>query len=325
MERRTFFQALTASALSLPKILRGGKVRDYSSGEPIAGPLPRRPLGRTGESLSIIGLGGLVLADETPETAGTLVAEAVDSGINYFDVAPSYGNAQDRMGPALRPYRKGVFLACKTLKRDRAGASGELHESLKKLETDHLDLYQLHALSRKEEVEQALGPDGALETFIKAKKEGKVRFLGFSAHSAEAALLAINQFNFDTVLCPVNFVCFLRGEFGPQIISAAKNKKMGILALKALARQPWPEGAARNEWPKCWYQPILDPVEAELSLRFTLSQPVTAAVPPGDKRLFRKALEFARRFEPLRADDEAKIRGIAAGLKPLFSAELAKE
>lgn len=325
MERRTFFQTLTASALSLPRILRGGKVRDYSSGEPIAGPLPRRPLGRTGESLSIIGLGGLVLADETQETADSLVAEAVDSGINYFDVAPSYGNAQDRMGPALRPYRKGVFLACKTLKRDRLGASGELHESLKKLETEHVDLYQLHALSRKEEVEQALGPDGALETFIKAKKEGKVRFLGFSAHSAEAALLAINQFDFDTVLCPVNFVCFLRGAFGPQIIAAAQNKKMGILALKALARQPWPENAARNEWPKCWYQPILDPVEAELSLRFTLSQPVTAAVPPGDKRLFRKALELARRFEPLRADDEAKIRGIADALKPLFSAESAKE
>jgi aryl-alcohol dehydrogenase-like predicted oxidoreductase len=325
MERRKFFQAMPASVLGLAGALKGKGVRNSNSGASPAGALPRRPLGRTGESLSIIGLGGLVLAAETQETANALVAEAIDSGINYFDVAPSYGNAQDRMGPALRPYRKSVFLACKTLKRDRAGAAEELHESLKKLETDHFDLYQLHALSRKEDIEQALGPDGAMETFIQAKKEGKIRFLGFSAHSAEAALLAIKQFDFDTILFPVNFVCFLRGGFGPQIIAAAQNKKMGILALKGLARQPWPENAARNEWPKCWYQPILDPVEAELSLRFTLSQPVTAAVPPGDKRLFRKALELARRFEPLRADDETKIRGIAAGLKPLFSAEPAKE
>ncbi|MGZ7065297.1 MAG: aldo/keto reductase [Candidatus Aminicenantales bacterium] len=325
MERRKFFQAMPASVLGLAGALRGKGIRNSTSGAPQAGLLPRRPLGRTGESLSIIGLGGLVLADETQETANALVVEAIDSGINYFDVAPSYGNAQDRMGPALKPYRKGVFLACKTLKRDRAGASAELDESLRKLETDHVDLYQLHALSRKEEVDQALGPDGALETFIQAKKGGKIRFIGFSAHSAEAALLAIRQFNFDTVLFPVNFVSFLRGGFGPQIIAAALSKKMGILALKALARQPWPEGAERSEWPHCWYQPILDPVEAELSLRFTLSQPVTAAVPPGDKRLFRKALELARHFEPVGADDGTKIRAIAAGLKPLFSAEPAKE
>jgi aryl-alcohol dehydrogenase-like predicted oxidoreductase len=287
---------------------------------PPAGPLPKRPLGRTGEKLSIIGLGGLVLADETQDTADALVREAVASGINYFDVAPSYGNAEDRLGPALRPYRKDVFLACKTLKRDRAGAAEELERSLRKLETDHFDLYQLHALSRREDVEQAFGAGGAMETFIKARKEGKVRFIGFSAHSAEAALMAVGRYDFDTILFPVNFVCFLKGGFGPQIIAAAKEKEMGILALKALARQSWPEGAARSEWPKCWYQPILDPAEAELSFRFTLSQPVTAAVPPGDKRLFPKALELARRFTPLVADEEAKVRELASDLTPLFTA-----
>jgi len=320
MERRRFFQALTASAMSLPGVLRGQQVRDYVSGEPAAGPLPRRPLGRTGENLSIIGLGGLVLAEETQETANNLVAEAIDQRVNYLDVAPSYGNAEDRMGPALKPFRKDVFLACKTLKRDKAGAAEELERSLGKLQTDHFDLYQLHALSSKEDVEQALGPGGALETFVKARQDGKIRFIGFSAHSAQAALLAIKQFDFDTALFPVNFVCILRGGFGPQIIAAAQNKKMGILALKGLARQPWPEGAARDEWPKCWYQPILDPVEAELSVRFTLSQPVTAAVPPGDKRLFRRALEIARRYGPLTADEDAKIRELASTLKPLFTA-----
>jgi aryl-alcohol dehydrogenase-like predicted oxidoreductase len=284
-------------------------------------PLPRRPLGRTGEKLSIIGLGGLVLADESQDTADALVREAVEHGINYFDVAPSYGNAEDRLGPALRPYRKDVFLACKTLKRDRSGAAEELQQSLRKLETDHFDLYQLHALAKTEEVEQVFSPDGAMETFVRAKKEGKVRFLGFSAHSAEAALLAIQRFDFDTVLFPINFVCFLKGDFGPQVVAAAKEKNMGILALKALARQPWPDDRQRRDWPKCWYQPILDPEEAGLSLRFTLSQPVTAAVPPGDKRLFRKAVKMASGFTPLRTEEEERVKLIAAGLSPLFSTE----
>ncbi|MGB7297607.1 MAG: aldo/keto reductase [Candidatus Aminicenantales bacterium] len=319
MNRRHFFQALSVGLIGVAGVLRGRTSRPGLLGPIPEQPLPRRPLGRTGENLSIIGLGGVALTDETQETADILVREAIDHGINYFDVAPSYGNAEDRMGPALEPYRKGIFLACKTMRRDRTGAAEELHKSLEKLRTDHFDLYQLHALSKTEEVEQALGPNGAIETFVQAKKEGKVRFLGFSAHSAEAALLAIRKFDFDTVLFPINFVCFFKGNFGPQVVAAAREKKMGILAIKGLARQPWPADSERRDWPKCWYQPILDPEEAGLSLRFTLSQPVTAAVPPGDKRLFRKALELAHGFRPLGAEDETRLGQIAANLIPLFS------
>jgi aryl-alcohol dehydrogenase-like predicted oxidoreductase len=319
MERRKFFKVLSAGAIGV-----AGLGRSRTAGEVLLDPapekaLPKRSLGRTGEKLSIIGLGGLVLADESQETADKLVREAVEHGINYFDVAPSYGNAEDRMGPALKPFRRDVFLACKTLKRDRAGAAEELRQSLLKLQTDHFDLYQIHAFAKTKEVEEALGPGGALETFVQAKKEGQIRFIGFSAHSAEAALLAMKQFDFDTILFPVNFVCFFKGNFGPQIIASAKAKNMGILALKALARQPWPNGARRDDWPKCWYQPILDPEEAAWSLHFTLSQPITAAVPPGDKRLFQKALELAGRFEPLASGDEARLRALAGDLKPLFT------
>jgi aryl-alcohol dehydrogenase-like predicted oxidoreductase len=319
MNRRRFFKALTAATAGICGFSAGRTAGRSSRGFTPEKAFPKRPLGRTGEKLSIIGLGGLVLADETQETADELVREAIDNGINYFDVAPSYGNAEDRMGPALKPFRKDVFLACKTLKRDRAGAGAELESSLGKLQTDHFDLYQLHALSEISDVEQALGPNGALETFVQARKEGKIRFIGFSAHSVEAALLALRQFDFDTVLLPVNFVCFLKGNFGPQVVAAAKEKNMGILALKALARQPWPGENENKDWPKCWYQPILDPEEAALSFRFTLSQPITAAVPPGDKRLFKKALELARGFEPLRPEDELRVQQIAGNLSPLFT------
>ncbi len=119
--------------------------------------------------------------------ADRIVGEAVAHGVNYFDVAPTYGNAQERLGPALEPYRKDCFLACKTVERSAAKAAAELAESLRTLRTDHLDLYQVHGLASVEEVEQVSHSGGAMETFIRAKEAGQTRFVGFSAHSTEAA------------------------------------------------------------------------------------------------------------------------------------------
>ena len=101
-------------------------------------------MGGTGEKLSVLGFGGILVMEEEPSRAADLVAEAVDRGINYFDVAPSYGNAEERLGPALAPYRGRVFLACKTGQRTRAGAEAELRQSLRNMRTDHFDLYQHH-------------------------------------------------------------------------------------------------------------------------------------------------------------------------------------
>jgi predicted aldo/keto reductase-like oxidoreductase len=321
MKRRKFLKTCSAGLLGFSGALVMKSSGKTILGEIKGGAVPRRRLGRTGEKLSIVALGGLVLAKEEQATANELVREAIDHGVNYFDVAPSYYDAQDRMGPALQPFRKKIFLACKTLKRDRQGAEEELNQSLLKLQTDHFDLYQMHGLTKTEDVEQALGPNGAIETFLKARKEGKIRFIGFSAHSVEAALMAMEKFAFDTILFPINFACFLKAGFGPQVVARAKERKMGILALKALARQRWPEESMRKEWPKCWYQPILDPEEAKLSFRFTLSQPITAAVPPGDARLFKRALELAHEFKPLTTEEESRLRNLASGLSPIFSSK----
>ncbi len=279
--------------------------------------MDRRVLGKTGQELSIVGFGGIVVMNVEPAEASRLVAEAIDRGVNYFDVAPSYGNAEERLGPALAPYRDRAFLACKTGKRTKEEAAQELRQSLARMRTDHFDLYQLHALTSMEEMERALGPGGALEAFLEARDAGLIRHIGFSAHSVETALAAMDRFDFDSVLFPTNFVLYYQANFGPQVIERAQQKGVGRLALKAMARTPWAEGQPRT-FSKTWYQPVADPEEAALALRFTLSQPITAAIPPGEAALFRLALDVAAQFRPLTPEETAELRRRASALQPIF-------
>ena len=278
--------------------------------------IPKRTLGKTKEKLSIIGFGGILVMDEEQSKANSLVAEAIDRGINYFDVAPSYGNAEERLGPALVGKRDKIFLACKTGERTKEGAERELHESLKRLKTDHFDLYQLHAMTTEEDFEKATGPNGALETFVKAKEKGYIRYIGFSAHSVEIALKLIETFDFDTILFPINWVNFFNANFGPQVIEKAKEKNMGILAIKAMAKTLIPEGQLRK-YPKCWYEPAEDDL-ARLALRFTLSQPITAAIPPGEEKFFRIALDMAENFSEITQEEIEYLKEQARGLEPIF-------
>ena len=314
MDRREFLKEAGATAAMLscfPATLSG---IDRQSE---AGLMERRALGATGQKLSIIGFGGIVVMNATPQQAAERVSEAIDRGVNYFDVAPTYGDAQQKLGPALKPYRKDVFLACKTAQRHGAEATAELEQSLKVLQTDHLDLYQLHAVTTQEDVDAIFAPGGAMAAFVQAKKAGKVRFLGFSAHSVEAAMALMDSFGFDTILFPFSFTTWHAGNFGPQVLALAREKKMGILALKAMARGPWPEGAERR-YPKCWYEPLSDPAEAKLGLRFALSHPITAALPPGDENLFRMAMDVVEPFAPLTESEALEIKKKALAGTPLF-------
>ena len=315
MKRRAFLQqAATTAALAAT----GGTLHAASAAP--SGAIPRRTLGKTGEQLSIIGFGGIVVMNEETGGAKNIVAEAVDRGVNYFDVAPSYGNAQERLGPALAPYRKNCFLACKTEGRKREDSRAQLEESLRLLKTDHVDLYQFHALTKMTDLDTVLGPGGAIETMEAAKKEGKIRYIGFSVHSAETALAAMDRYPFDTVLFPVNWVLFSQANFGPQILKRAQEKNMGILALKGMAKTVWSADQKKDHpEPKCWYQPATFPHEATLSLRWTLGHPaVTAALPPGDEKYFRLAMDVAQNFQPLDHGEEQALLGRAEGVEPIF-------
>src|SRR5690554_6116655 len=164
MKRRKFIRnsAMGTLALTIPAI------RSFGSNFAPGYEIPRRQLGKTGDKLSVIGFGGIMLNDNPQEFANELVAKAYELGVNYYDVAPTYGNAEERLGPALEPYRENCFLACKTTRRDADGARNELENSLRLLKTDRFDLYQLHALTTIDEVEEAFGPEGVMETVATA-------------------------------------------------------------------------------------------------------------------------------------------------------------
>lgn len=279
----------------------------------------QREYGNTGVKLSVIGFGGILVTDESSNEASRIVGKAIDAGINYFDVAPSYGNAQQMLGPALAPYRKDVFLACKTNKRTASEAQEELEESLRLLQTDHFDLYQHHGVTTLDEVDTILASGGAMEYFLRARDAGLIRYLGFSAHSEEAALALLDAFAFDSVLFPVNWVTYNTGKFGPRVIDAARDRGAAILALKALAKRKWHDDGERVQWPKAWYKPVDTYEEAELGLRFTLTQPVTAAVSPGHEELFDWMLAAEKNFAPLEEAELEDLRRRAADLDPIFS------
>jgi aryl-alcohol dehydrogenase-like predicted oxidoreductase len=293
--------------------------QDTSSNLPT---LPRRAYGNRGDELSIVGMGGIVLCATEQDHANRVVDEAVEYGVNYFDVPPSYGGgeAEQRLGPALKPYRQGAFLACKTGHRDAKGAAGELAQSLERLQTDHLDLYQLHGIIDVEkDVDAAFAAGGAMEVFIEAKKDGRVRHLGFSAHSEEAAMAAMDRYEFDSILLPLNFATYLNNNFGPRVVEAAVGCGMAVLALKTAARQKWPEDhAQRDLYDKCWYEPLTKPREINLALKFTMSQPVTAALPPGDESLWRAVVHEAMNLSPLTEQDRKQLEAMAQPLDTIF-------
>lgn len=276
-----------------------------------------REYGNTGQQLSIVAFAGIVVKEETTENSSRYVSWAIEQGINYFDVAPGYGNAQNMLGPALEQYRNDVFLACKTKKRDAVSARDELEDSLKLLRTDHFDLYQMHAMTTEEDLEVATGSGGALETFVKAREEGLVRHLGFSAHSAEVAIELMNRFDFDSVLFPVNYTTWFESGFGPQILQEAENRGVARLALKGAAHHALEDRNHRVR-EKCWYAPIEDKDLLKLALRWTLSQPITAVVPPGDPELWHMAVKAAQDFTPITDDEEEELRENARGRMPLF-------
>lgn len=279
--------------------------------------LERRSLGRTGQKSSVVVLGGIVVMNEEQSLADRVVGEALEAGVNHLDVAPTYGDAEVKLGQALRGRRDEIFLACKTARRDKQGATEELHNSLRRLQTDHLDLYQMHALDKPEELQQALGPGGALEAFLEAREQGLIRFIGITGHRPPTLQEALRQFEFDTIMFPLNFILH-HYNFGKELLKEANQRGVGVIAIKPIAHRPWaPEEPHRFK--KTWYCPFSTNRDISLAMAYVLSQPVTTAIPSGDVRLFRRALSAAAHARPLTPQQVQAMHDRAASTEPLFA------
>lgn len=315
MKRRVFLKTVggVAGAAALGEV--------FGAEQPTkSGPVPRRVLGRTGVELPVVGFPGLALTKVDQARGTTALHWAFDQGVNYFDVAPNYGNgdAEIKMGVGLQGLdRSNYFLACKTHKRDQAGAQMELDRSLQRLKTDHFDLYQLHHLVTPAEVKAALGPGGALEVILKARDQGKVKYIGFSAHTTKGALEALRGFKFDTVMFPINFVEHYTRGFGKEVLALANQQGAGLIGIKPISWGTWPKEGQRNrDW---WYRSVERPEQIELALRFALSQAgVAAAIPTSFVDLFEKTVHASRAFRPLDEEAITALRELAANRESIF-------
>jgi aryl-alcohol dehydrogenase-like predicted oxidoreductase len=202
-------------------------------------PIPRRPLGRTGQSVTIFGLGGEgVLRTHGREAeAVAVIRRAIEQGVNYFETAPAYASSIDYYGAALGEHRAKTFLASKTHDRTCDGSLRLLDDSLRRLRTDYLDLWQLHDLRTKDDLARIFGRDGAMKALLRAREEGRVRYLGITGHHDPVILLrAMQEFDFDTVLMSLNAADVHRLSFRDSVLPEAARCNMGIIGMKSTAQ-----------------------------------------------------------------------------------------
>ncbi|MCL2059256.1 MAG: aldo/keto reductase [Oscillospiraceae bacterium] len=243
--------------------------------------MEKRMLGKTGFTIAPVMFGGLVNTNESQDDADRFVSYAVGRGVNYFDVAPAYGNAEERLGVALAPYRKDVYLASKTMKRDAAGAKEDLLASMKRLRTDYFDVYQLHHVHTESDLETVFGKGGAMETLLWAQREGLVRKLGITAHREWCALKCLDLFDFDTVLYTMYWVPGVLRGLGDKLAAAAKEKGLGFLCMKVLTHRDWAEDETAPS-KRQWYKPIeFGSPLALAAMKYSLSKGAASLVGPG--------------------------------------------
>lgn len=240
-----------------------------------------RDLGQTGLKVSAMGFGGIPIQKVDQEAANEIVRVAIENGINFFDTARGYTNSEVKLGHALKGQRDKVVLATKSMARTKDKMAKDIEISLKNLQTDYIDLYQLHNVKTDEDVEKVFWPNGALEALIEAKEAGKVRFIGITGHKAETLVEVIDKYDFATIQFPANFLEDM-GE--KELFPKARAKGMGIIVMKPLA------GGAFNR--------------KDLALRFLLGEDLTTIIPGmGSVKEVLENSVLAKDFKKLTAEE----------------------
>lgn len=276
--------------------------------------MEQRRLGRTGHQSSVVTFGTAGIGKVDQATADLAIQRVLDHGVNHFDVAPRYGEAEVRLKPWMSGIRGRIFLGCKTGQRTRDAATAELHRSLERLGTDRLDLYQLHAVGKLHELDECTANGGALETLIQARETGITRWLGITGHTHDAPrthLEALRRFDFDTVMFPLNFVLWSNPQYrrdAEALLDYCRIKDVGVHIIKTVAKDPWGD---RPKTHTTWYEPFTDQATIDRAVAFVLSQPIATLTSVGDVTVLPKVLSAAERFRPLDAVDTAALLATA--------------
>jgi predicted aldo/keto reductase-like oxidoreductase len=295
MDRRDMIRTAAGAVAAAAVVGGNGSAAEES--------IPRRPLGRTGEQVSIIGLGGFHIGMQKDEQESIgIIRAAIDAGITFMDNCWDYnkGTSEVRMGKALRDgYRQRVFLMTKIDGRDAKTAMSQLEESLQRLQTDHVDLIQLHEVIHEDDPERAFAQGGAIEGLVRAREQGKARFIGFTGHKSPRIHKRMIEtadahgFRFDTVQMPLNVMDAHFDSFEKVVLPMALERDMGVLGMKALG-DPF----------------ILQShtVSATEALRYAMSLPVSTTITGIDSMaILQQDLGVARGFRPLNPDEKVAL------------------
>jgi aryl-alcohol dehydrogenase-like predicted oxidoreductase len=279
-----------------------------------------RPLGETGHDSTVMTFGAIALNWLEQEGADQLVELVLDRGVNHFDVAPTYGDAELKLGPKLRQHRDEIFLGCKTQERGYEGARRKLDRSLTRLGIDTINLYQIHGLEYEEELDEITAEGGALAAIREAKREGLVDHVGLTSHGDPDLILnAIDRIDdLETVMFPLNPVVAGKDDAEHDyeaVLDRAAEAGIGTLGIKAFAKGPWPatDDLPEEDRPYAnWYEPVDSPDEIRERFDFAAAQGLSTVVSPGDPKLVALVLDAATRYDGM---DEAAQRSLIERLR----------
>lgn len=284
----------------------------------------KRRFGRSGHMSTVAIFGGAAFYEIPQADADRVMEQVIEAGINHIDIAPSYGQAEERVGPWMKRERGRFFLGCKTMERTREGAWNELRQSLKRLQTDSFDLYQCHAITTMQELDAVTMPGGALEAFEEARREGLVKHLGITGHGVNAPeiyLEALQRFDFDSVLFPLNFVQMGNPDYrrhAKELISVCRAKDVGTMVIKSVTKAPWGD---RQHTATTWYEPFDQMDEIQRAVNFALSYEITGLCTPGDVRILPMFLQACENFVELNHEQIEELIELGRQYEPLFPPE----
>jgi predicted aldo/keto reductase-like oxidoreductase len=287
------------------------------------GAVQQRRLGRLGHQSSVLIYGAAALGEADQDTADASIRLALDAGINHFDVAASYGDAELRLGPWMPEIRDRIFLATKTGLRDRDEAWAQINRSLERLRTDHVDLIQVHAVGDLPELDLVTRPGGSLEAVVRAREEGLAGAVGITGHGHDAPtthLEALARFPFDTVLSPLNWVLAQDPAYlaaYEALAAEVQAQDAGLMIIKSAARRNWPEPVEHTY--TTWYEPFDDQDRITAAVAWVLAHPeVTGIATPGDVRLLPLVIEAERHLDEVTPDGAEAVLAKAGAYSSPF-------